>query len=308
MPMGSKINRKGRWPALCAVACVVVLAATARASPEVERLGIVDRSIEFHGGPAFDASRVRLELCSASGCSRLDVGMSRGVYDYRVTGPYREGERTVRVTNRQVEHWLNGERQAIAGVEEEQRLRDWVMARVYFCFLPYRLNDPNVLKQDLGLVEWRGRKLHRVKVTFALGSSTDAQDEFMYWLDPESARVEMFAYTYERNGGGLRFRRDSTTAGWAASCSSTRRTWAGRPGRKRRHDRPGLGGHTAPRLDHRASRHSGGVTGWSRAWVGVRCPGQAGRPDRDPRRLLALPSVRSERGPIARESRRSTHG
>jgi hypothetical protein len=81
------------------------------------------------------------------------------------------------------------------------------MARVYFVFLPYRLNDPSVIQRDLGLETWEGRQLHKVKVTFPPGSSSDAQDEFIYWFDPTTARLEQFAYSFEDDPDGIRFRR-----------------------------------------------------------------------------------------------------
>ena len=81
------------------------------------------------------------------------------------------------------------------------------MARIYFPFLPHRLDDPGVRQHDLGLETWDGKSLHKVKVTFESGSSTDADDEYLYWLDPDTGRVERFAYSYHTGGGGLRFRR-----------------------------------------------------------------------------------------------------
>ena len=65
----------------------------------------------------------------------------------------------------------------------------------------------SVRHQDQGVETWNGKALHRVKVTFAAGTSTDASDEYVYWFDPETGRVEQFAYSYEGNPGGLRFRK-----------------------------------------------------------------------------------------------------
>ena len=61
--------------------------------------------------------------------------------------------------------------------------------------------------EDRGLEGWDGRELRKIKVTFEPGTSTDADDEFLYWFDPETARLESFAYRYRRDQGGLRFRR-----------------------------------------------------------------------------------------------------
>ncbi|RMH21397.1 MAG: hypothetical protein D6696_05890 [Acidobacteria bacterium] len=189
-----------------AAALLALAAPVVTARGPAERLEIVDRAIAYHGGERYRASEVELDLCSKSGCFHLRSRVDGERFDHTVTGKIRDGERRVRITNETVEAWLNGEPVAVEPAAE-QRLRDWVMARVYFPFLPYRLNDPGVYKHDLGRERWGERELHKVKVTFSPGSSTDADDEYLYWFDPESGRLEQFAYSYDGDPGGLRFRR-----------------------------------------------------------------------------------------------------
>ncbi len=132
-----------------------------------------------------------------------------GDFDHTVVWTDREDrERKVRVTNETVEQWVDGEMVPVEA-DEEQRLRDLVNARVYFPFLPYRLNDPSVVKQDLGTETWDGKELHKVKVTFQAGTSTAARDEYLYWFDPDTGRLEQFAYSFHGGDGGLRLRRGS---------------------------------------------------------------------------------------------------
>lgn len=193
--------------ALLAAAAAATPAAAADAAPaKLDRLPIVDRAIEHHGGDLYAASETTLDICSLSGCFHLVVRVDGGLYDYDVRGEVGGGERRVRATNDTVERWDGGE-PARLGARGERQARDFVNARVYFPFLPYRLNDPGVYKQDLGLERWGGRELHKVKVTFEPGSSTDADDEYLYWFDPETARLEQFAYSFAGNPGGLRLRR-----------------------------------------------------------------------------------------------------
>jgi hypothetical protein len=175
------------------------------AAEKVERLDIVDRAIAYHGGEVLGRSEVRLEMCSKSGCSELRHRVDGGLFDLEAAATVRDAERRVRITNDTVEWWQDGVAQSID--DREQALRDWVMSRIYFTFLPFRLNDAAVYKEDLGLEEWNRRSLHKIKVSFSPGSSTHAQDEYLYWLDPETGRVELFAYSYATSGGGLRFRR-----------------------------------------------------------------------------------------------------
>ena len=190
-------------PAAALLLAGVALAASA---PTVARLDVVDRALAHHGAEVVANSEIRLRMCSKSGCSALRSKLQGGLFDLEAAGRVRAGERRVRITNDSVEWWGNGEPQEVDS-EIESGLRDWVMARVYFTFLPFRLNDESAFKQDLGLEEWHGRRLHKVKVTFTPGSSTHAQDEYLYWFDPESGRLEQFAYSYATSGGGLRFRK-----------------------------------------------------------------------------------------------------
>lgn len=164
------------------------------------------RSIDHHGGEVYRHSEISLELCSGSGCYQMTVRTDGGLYSYEVGGPYRGHRRTVRADNRSVRTWQDGEPVVTLPVDG-QALRDWAMARVYFAFLPHRLDDPSAMHEDLGLEDWGGRRLNKVKVTFVAGSSTDAEDEYLYWFDPETARLEQFAYSFQGRPGGLRFRR-----------------------------------------------------------------------------------------------------
>jgi hypothetical protein len=169
-------------------------------------LEIIHRAIEHHGGEIYERSKSEMTLCSGSGCYRIAVSMADGTYVYRVSGPIRTGHREVEATNDTLSHWHDGAAQEVVPANE-QKLRDWAMGRIYFVYLPFRLNDPGVIQRDLGLETWEGRQLQRVKVTFAAGSSTDDQDEFIYWFDPSTARLEQFAYSFEGDPGGIRFRR-----------------------------------------------------------------------------------------------------
>ncbi len=192
--------------------CVVFLsplllsvAVFAQGSIPRHRLAIVDRAIEQHGGELYRHSETELDLCSKSGCFQVTARIDGDQWAYTISGKSGDSQLRVHSAHDALIVQRDGAEEAVAA--DPQRFHDWAMARVYFCFLPFRLNDPSVFKQDLGLVDWDGRRLHQVKVTFQAGTSTDAGDEYMYWFDPETARLEYLAYSYDDNGGGLRFRR-----------------------------------------------------------------------------------------------------
>lgn len=173
---------------------------------KVWQMPIVNRSIEHHGGDLYRHSETELRVCSKSGCFDVLARLEGGLFEYDVRGEVNGKPRRVRVTNQSAERWDAGEPVPLDD-EGRQAARDFASARVYFAFLPFRLNDPLVFKRDLGLERWGERELQKVKVTFAPGSSSDASDEYLYWFDPETGRVEQFAYSYAGQNPGLRFRR-----------------------------------------------------------------------------------------------------
>lgn len=78
----------------------------------------------------------------------------------------------------------------------------------YFSLLPYKLNDPAVIKNYLGEVKLKNQLYHKIKVTFKKeGGGEDFEDEFIYWINKDTHKVEYLAYSYqESNGIGYRFR------------------------------------------------------------------------------------------------------
>lgn len=189
------------WPALADESASLATA------PELsaETPDIVERSIEFHGGDLFQRSEVRYQLCSKSGCAKVRVWRDGGLYEHEVEGRLGGAERRLLVTNDSVEVWTEGERSSIPE-GEEQRWRNAATSRIYHAFLPFRLSDSSVRFADLGLETWGDRTLHRVRVGFEAGTSSADYDQWTFWFDPETARLEQFAYSYRGSPDGLRCR------------------------------------------------------------------------------------------------------
>ncbi len=77
----------------------------------------------------------------------------------------------------------------------------------YFARLPYGLNDGAVRKELLGESVIKGEPYYEVGVKFTEeGGGTDFQDEFVYWIHKTRFTVDYLAYSYETDGGGIRFR------------------------------------------------------------------------------------------------------
>lgn len=191
------------------LACLALLAAMPATAEKVKSLAIVDKAIAHSGGDLYARSETSLTIKSRSGEFRMTSKVDGELFDHTVVDTTDKGvERRTRVTNTSVERTEAGKPVRL-DAEGQRRARDFVMARVYFPFLPYRLNDPSVWKEDLGIEDWNGTKLHKVKVTFETGTSTDANDEYLYWFEPDTGRLAQLAYSFGtgRERGGLRFRK-----------------------------------------------------------------------------------------------------
>lgn len=206
------MRRSAVVPSLVLFTCLAPPPAGAGPAAEEEGASdaraIVEKAIAFHGGDRFEASESSFVIASKSGAFRVEVRRDGGLYRHTVVADTRDGERRVTVTNDAVEVTVDGKPRPVAA-EDEQRWRDHVSARVWFPFLPFGLLGDGVYLHDRGLVEWPTegggtRELHEVKVTFQPGSSTDADDEYLFWFEPETGRLEQLAYSF---AGGLRFRK-----------------------------------------------------------------------------------------------------
>jgi hypothetical protein len=195
--------------ALAATACAGGAAeerpARGEQSPAPRPPAIVERAIAHHGGALYEGTRSRFRLCSRGGCFEVEAARDGDLFEYIVAGASGGTERRVRWTNESVERWDDG---LPVPLDENgaRRAKDFVMARVYFAYLPFRLLDPGVQWEDQGIETWEGQALHRVRVTFAPGTGTHDQDEYLYWFEPETGKLAQFAYRFTTGAGGLRFR------------------------------------------------------------------------------------------------------
>lgn len=77
----------------------------------------------------------------------------------------------------------------------------------YFAQLPFGLNAPAVKKELLGEDTIKEEEYYELLVTFSEeGGGTDFEDQFVYWIHKDNYTVDYLAYSYQTNGGGIRFR------------------------------------------------------------------------------------------------------
>ncbi len=78
-------------------------------------------------------------------------------------------------------------------------------AVMYFMELPFKLNDPPVIKQFKGESWIDNKQYYSIEVTFQKNQTH--QDVYYYWIHQESYLIDYLAYSFQNDGGGTRFRK-----------------------------------------------------------------------------------------------------
>lgn len=105
-----------------------------------------------------------------------------------------------------LQRYINDE-EVLLSEEKKNAYKSSINSVFYFAFLPKSLRDPAVNLEYLDTSSMKDRKYHKVRITFDKeGGGEDHEDVFLYWFDVEDYSMDYFAYSYETNGGGMRFR------------------------------------------------------------------------------------------------------
>lgn len=78
---------------------------------------------------------------------------------------------------------------------------------IYFATLPHKLNDASVNKTYIGDITIKEKNYAVLGITFNQeGGGDDFDDEYRYWINTETKKIDYLAYNYSVNKGGVRFR------------------------------------------------------------------------------------------------------
>lgn len=181
---------------------LALLACRETPQPALTAEEVVNRAIEVAGGDRYRTSRIDFEFRGRRYVSYLEDGKrvlqrltptdSALIEDTRIDGFFR----------RRI-----GDSTLVLADTTSQKYSNSVNSVHYFAYLPYGLNGAAVQKELLGVVSIGGKDYYKIRVTFRQeGGGEDYQDVFVYWFNTQSFRPDFLAYSYETDGGGLRFR------------------------------------------------------------------------------------------------------
>ncbi len=164
---------------------------------------IIDEAISAHGGEVYQSLDVEFDFRKM----HYVIKTNGGEYRYERHQTDSLGIKTVDVlTNNAFVRTINGETVSVADTMVT-KYSSSINSVAYFFLLPDPLNDAAVNKKRLEDIAIKGKSYFQIEVTFAQeGGGKDFQDRFVYWINQQTKEIDYLAYSYETNGGGVRFR------------------------------------------------------------------------------------------------------
>jgi len=164
---------------------------------------IVDNAIRAHGGSSYENMELEFEFRDY----HYRMKREGGVFAYeRIFLDTLGNKIEDKLDNDGFTRKINGDQVELTE-ERKNAYKNSVNSVFYFALLPYGLNDPAVNKRIVGTSSIGGTDYQVVEVTFELeGGGDDFEDVFYFWFREDKYYMDYLAYTYETEGGGVRFR------------------------------------------------------------------------------------------------------
>jgi len=191
------------WVLLPALTAFVMLLAGCEKGPMTAQ-EIVDAAIERHGGDIMDHARIEFDFRN----THFILDRNDGMFSYERIYTDSLGREHHEIFDNDGTHkFVDGEAVEVDSLTN-RRIGTDVNSVAYFTLLPNPLNDPAVIKEDLGTVEMDGVTYRKIGITFRQdGGGRDFQDRFLVWIREETHTMDFFAYYYYTDETGSRFRR-----------------------------------------------------------------------------------------------------
>lgn len=168
-----------------------------------EANAIVNETIKISGGALFNKSDIEFDFRN----KHYKASRNNGKFIYERVFNDSLGVINDVLTNKGFQRFVNDSVFEVSD-EKAKAYSSSVNSVHYFSVLPYGLNDKAVNKSYLGKIEIKNLNYFKIKVTFNKeGGGEDFDDEFVYWINTKTFKVDYLAYSYNENDGkGYRFR------------------------------------------------------------------------------------------------------
>ncbi|WKK76113.2 DUF6503 family protein [Marivirga salinae] len=164
---------------------------------------VIQNAIEFHGGEAYDSLNVQFQFRDKF----YSLRHAGGSFQYeRIFRDSTDSEINDILNNSGFKRLIDGEKVDLSA-KDSAAYANSVNSVHYFALLPYNLKDEAVIAHNKEDVLIKGKPYKTIEVKFKQeGGGTDYEDVFMFWFNANTYDMDYFAYSYETEGGGVRFR------------------------------------------------------------------------------------------------------
>lgn len=164
---------------------------------------IIQNAIQYHGGKAYDSLNLQFQFRDKLYALKHDGGNFK--YE-RIFEDSAGSEINDILDNSGFRRLIDGEKVDLSA-KDSAAYANSVNSVHYFALLPYNLKDDAVLAHNKEDILIKGKPYKTVEVKFRqAGGGTDYEDVFMFWFNANTFDMDYFAYSYETEGGGVRFR------------------------------------------------------------------------------------------------------
>ncbi len=163
---------------------------------------IIAQAIKAHGGALYDTADYTFMFRGNQ------YRFTNNGNEFRYEVKRKASQRQIKdvIINGLHEHYVENER-IVLDEKLSKRYYGALNSVIYFATLPSKLKDEAVNKKYIETITLKGEQYDVVEVTFnEEGGGDDHEDEFYYWVNQQTSKIDYLAYNYKVNGGGIRFR------------------------------------------------------------------------------------------------------
>jgi hypothetical protein len=163
---------------------------------------ILNQSIAAHGGDLYNTAHYSFNFRGDT----YEFKNNASTYKYTKTTTSGDSIIIDVLTNAKFERTVNGNPTLLSNQEIESG-NGAINSVIYFATLPYKLNDKAVNTIYIDSIIIKEQNYDVIEITFdQAGGGEDHNDEYYYWINKDTKKIDYFAYNYTVNGGGVRFR------------------------------------------------------------------------------------------------------
>lgn len=175
---------------------------TETAKPLTKADSIINTAIKAHGGDLYAKADYSFTFRDKKYRFKNDGN------NYEYSSEVQKGDSLIKdvMINSDFTRYVNSKKLNLTA-EDAGKYGESLNSVIYFATLPHKLQDASVHKKYVEETTIKGKKYDVIEVTFGQdGGGQDFDDQYQYWINKETHLMDYFAYNYQVNEGGVRFR------------------------------------------------------------------------------------------------------